>query len=301
MINLWDMALSGLSTSGIALQTLWGPPTNQFQGYSLDDRDPAVIEALMPYWQWAYDHYFQAQSDGWHQIPDGQVLLVGSHNGGLAAPDMHLSIYQWMRHFGPDRLTYGLMHPHMWTALPHFAQLATQVGAIRATSRLALAAFQRGASVLVYPGGGQDVFRPHHQRDQIYFAGRTGFIKLALRTEVPIVPVVSWGAHDTLFVLGDFYEQAKEWHQRLGLPWFFFGIDPETFPIYVGLPWGLALGPLPNIPWCHPIRIRVGQPITFSRYGRDAACDLDYVAECCDRVRQAMQQDLTALAIAAQA
>lgn len=271
-----------------------------YQGRSLDDRNPATIEALMPLWQWAYDHYFWVQSDGWEKVPAGQVLIVGSHNGGIAAPDMHMAIYDWMRHFGPQRPVYGLMHRYIWDILPGFSQIATQVGALRAESRLALAAFQRGASVLVYPGGGQDVFRPHHQRNQICFAGRTGFIKLALRVGVPIVPLISWGAHDTLFVFGNFYEEAKAFHQKLGLPWLVDNIDPEIFPIYFGLPWGLTIGPLPNLPWPHPMRLRMCEPIVFERTGRAAATDAAYVQQCCDRVYQAMQSELTQLAAEAE-
>jgi 1-acyl-sn-glycerol-3-phosphate acyltransferase len=278
----------------LGLSVLWNPQRDRYQGYSLDERDPATIAAMMPFWEWSYRHYFRVESDGWEHIPPDQVLLVGSHNGGLAAPDMHMAIYDWMRRFGTDRLTYGLMHPLMWRVLPPIAQLATQVGAIRANSRMALAAFRRGASVLVYPGGGQDVFRPHTDRQKIYFAGRTGFIKLALRVGVPIVPVVSWGAHDTLFVLGNFYEQMQTLH-RWGMPWV-FDLDPEVFPVYFGLPWGVALGPWPNIPWPVPMRLRVGRAIVFDRVGREAACDQAYVDACCDRVRCQMQQDLDDLA-----
>src|SRR3712207_8665337 len=48
-------------------------------------------------------------------------------------------------------------------------------------------------------------------------------------------------------------------------------IDPVVFPIYLGWPWGLALGPLPNIPFPVTIHTRVCPPIVFERYGREAA------------------------------
>ncbi|NEN97378.1 MAG: glycerol acyltransferase, partial [Moorea sp. SIO3I7] len=150
-----------------------------------------------------------------------------------------------------------------------------------------------GASVLVYPGGAQDVFRPHSQRHQIQLAGRKGFIKLALREKVPIVPIISNGAHDTLIVLGDCYEQARQLHE-LGIPWL-FGLDPQVFPIYLGLPWGLAIGPLPNIPLPIPITTRVCPPIVFERYGRVAARDQDYVDACYEQVSTQMQSELNRL------
>jgi 1-acyl-sn-glycerol-3-phosphate acyltransferase len=262
-------------------------------GWSLDERDPKVIESLIPYFDWFYKYYFRVKSDGWEHIPEGQILLVGSHNGGLAAPDMVMGIYDWFRHFGTERIVYGLMHPNIWKMNLGFAELAVKVGAIRAHPKMAISAFKKGASVLVYPGGAQDVFRPHSQRNKIHFAGRKGFIKLALREKVPIVPVISTGAHNTLFVLGDFYEQAKKLHE-LGIPWL-LDIDPEVFPIYLGLPWGLAIGPLPNFPLPMPIHIRICPPIIFDEYGKEAAKDRQYVDQCYQQVYTQMQLQLDRL------
>ncbi|MBE9128872.1 MULTISPECIES: lysophospholipid acyltransferase family protein [unclassified Coleofasciculus] len=264
-------------------------------GWSLEERDPRTIESLMPMWSWFYHHYFRVKTDGWHHIPaQTKVLLVGSHNGGLAAPDMSMMMYDWFRRFGTERLVYGLMHPHVWKVYPELAQLAAQVGAVMAHPKMAIAAFRKGASVLVYPGGAQDLFRPYHQRQKIHFAGRQGFIKLALWEGVPIVPVISHGAHDTLFVLGDCYEQARQLHEWGMLPWL-FGIDPQVFPIYLGLPWGLAIGPLPNIPLPVTMHTRICTPIVFEHYGRTAASNRDYVNACYQKVCSQMQCELDRL------
>jgi 1-acyl-sn-glycerol-3-phosphate acyltransferase len=234
------------------------------------------------------------QTDGWHHIiPQERVLFVGSHNGGLAAPDMIMVMYDWFRRFGTKHPIYGLMHPSVWTINPEIAKLAVKTGAIMAHPKMAIAALQTGASVLVYPGGAQDVFRPYAQRHKIELAGRKGFIKLALREKVPIVPVISQGAHDTLFVLGDIYEYVKQINQW-GMPWL-FNLDPEVFPIYLGLPWGIGIGPLPNFPLPSQIRTRICKPIRFERYGRKAASDRQYVEACYHQVQQQMQQELDRL------
>lgn len=263
-------------------------------GWSLDAREPQIIEAWLPYWEWFYRYYFRVKTDGWHHIPPrGPVLLVGSHNGGLAAPDLVMIMVDWFRRFGTQRPVYGLMHPHIWKIHPQLSRLAAQMGAIEAHPKIALTALSLGASVLVYPGGAQDVFRPYTQRHQIHLAGRKGFIKLALRKNVPIIPLISTGAHETLIVLGDCYEQVKQLHER-GMPWL-YDLDPEVFPIYLGLPWGLALGPLPNFPLPVPIHTRVCAPIIFQRYGKEAAKDRAYVDECYNLVVERMQQALDAL------
>ncbi len=259
----------------------------------LTARDPKVIASLMPKWEWFYNHYFRTRTDGWHHVPK-QALFVGSHNGGLAAPDLVMLMVDWFRRFGYKRPMYGLMHAKIWQANPDLAKLANQCGAVPAQPKFAIAALQRGANVLVFPGGAQDVFRPHRQRHQIQLMGRTGFIKLALRERVPIVPVISAGAHDTFIVLENCYEQAKWLNQQGLLPWF-QGIDPEVFPIYLGLPWGLAIGPIPHMPWPTQIHTRVCPPIVFEQTGRHAAKDNSYVQQCYEQVVDQMQRHLDQL------
>jgi 1-acyl-sn-glycerol-3-phosphate acyltransferase len=262
-----------------------------FDGWSLEERDPNLIKAFLPIWGWFYDNYFRVKTDGWENLPDdNKMLIVGSHNGGLAAPDMFMFMYDWFRRYGTDRLAYGLMHPTIWKVTPPIASLAVSAGAIQAHPKMGIAALRKNAAVLVYPGGAEDVFRPYNLRDQIYFAGRKGFIKLALREEVPIVPIISAGAHDTLLVLADFYEYVKQLHE-LGMPWL-FNVDPVVFPVYLGLPWGLSIGPLPNFPLPASIHTRVCQPITFEKYGRQAASDREYVDACYEKVRCLMQREL---------
>jgi 1-acyl-sn-glycerol-3-phosphate acyltransferase len=249
---------------------------------------------MMPFYDWLYRYYFRVQTSGWEHIPKGKpVLLVGSHNGGLAAPDMHMFMYDWFRRFGPDRLAYGLMHPKAWTVFPQLAATASKLGAVQAHPKMAIAAFRRQASVLVFPGGAYDAFRPHWMRDRIYLANHKGFIKLALREQVPIVPLISWGAHDTLFILGDFYEQARQLNQW-GMPWL-LDVNPEVFPIYLGFPWGISLGALPNIPLPAQIHTRVCPIITFDRYGRDVLADSDYIDQCYATVEAQMQSALDQL------
>jgi 1-acyl-sn-glycerol-3-phosphate acyltransferase len=143
------------------------------------------------------------------------------------------------------------------------------------------------------------VFRPYINRHKIELAGRKGFLKLALREKSPIVPVISVGSHETLIVLWDCYQQAKQLNKWGILPWL-FNIDPEVFPIYLGLPWGVGIGALPNFPLPVIIHTRVCPPIIFERYGREAASDRFYVDACYELVRSQMQQHLDQLVIDSQ-
>jgi 1-acyl-sn-glycerol-3-phosphate acyltransferase len=263
-----------------------------FDGWSLEERNPKLVKSLLPFGKWLYRYYFRVTTDGWHHLPpSGKVLIVGSHNGGMMAPDMLMFMVDWFQRFGTDRLAYGLMHPKLWQ-VPG-CKLAVQAGAIQAHPIPAAEALRRDAAVLVYPGGAEDLWRPFIARHRIHFAGRKGFIKLALREGAPIVPAISVGAHETLIVLANLYPYLRKLHER-GMPWL-FGIDPIVFPIYLGLPWGLAVGPLPNIPLPLKIHTRICTPIIFERMGRAAANDRAYVDACYERVKDQMQQELDLL------
>jgi 1-acyl-sn-glycerol-3-phosphate acyltransferase len=269
--------------------------SHPYNGWSLDGKNPQKIKELMPIWELFYRYYFRVTSDGWEYInPEKKALLVGSHNGGLASPDMVMMIYDWFRHFGTNYPVYGLMHPLIWEVYPEMAKLAVEVGALLAHPKMAIAAFERNANVLVYPGGAQDVFRPHSERNKINLAKRKGFIKLALRENVPIIPVISYGAHDTLIVLADFYPQIKELLKTFNLPWL-LNKDPIVFPVYLGLPWGIGIGPLFNFPLPAKIHLRICSPIVFENYGRKVSCDQQYVQYCYDIVETKMQLELDKL------
>ena len=262
----------------------------RFDGWSLSERNPEAIKAWMPIWGWFYRYYFQVQTSGWHHMPSvGKVLIVGSHNGGLASPDTSMFMYDWFRTFGYERLVYALMHPSAWQT-PIFALPGAQVGAIIAHPKMAIAALRRDAALLVYPGGAQDLFRPYTWRNRIHLANNKAFIKLALREEVPIVPIISHGAHSTLIVLADLYQQVKQLHEW-GFPWLLDG-NTGVFPVYLGLPWGVGIGPVPNFPLPMQIHTRVCPPIVFERYGCAAARDRGYVDACYERVRAMMQAEL---------
>lgn len=286
LFELWEKLSILITNEGSSNQSF----RERFNGFSLSERNPEIIKAWMPIWGWFYHNYFRVQTEGWHHMPaSGKVLIVGSHNGGLASPDTSMFLYDWFQRFGYERLGYALMHPSAWET-PIFAVPAAQVGALKAHPQAASAALKKDAALLVYPGGAKDMFRPFSWRHKIYLADNKAFIKLALREEAPIVPIISDGAHDTLIVLGDLYQQVLQLY-RWGFPWPLDG-NTGVFPVFLGLPWGIGVGPIPNIPLPIQIRTRVCAPIVFDRYGRAAARDRAYVDVCYERVRLAMQGEL---------
>jgi 1-acyl-sn-glycerol-3-phosphate acyltransferase len=256
--------------------------------HPLEQRDPEFIRAELPRLGWAYDHYNDVTVEGLEDIPTSRALVVGNHNGGIVSPDMFALMVAWWRARGVDEPTYGLMH-NMPFRVPLVGRYLTRLGAVPAHPEHATALLERGAKVLVYPGGDLDNVRPSSRRHQIVFGQRRGFIRVALRTRSPIIPVVSIGAHEAFHVITDGAELAR----RLGLKRAF---RIEVLPIALGLPWGvfIALGPY----WPLPVRmkLRVLPPMAWPDLPPEAADDDEAVWRCREQVRSAMQRALDAMA-----
>ena len=262
----------------------------QFDIDSLDNRDPEMIAKYLRIVERFLEPYYRSEVRGAEHVPQGAALYVGNHNAGMWTPDSFLFGAEIFRMHGVDALPFGLGH-EVVINMPGVRDILIPLGAIRASHENGLRAFEAGKKVLVYPGGDMDSMRPYRKRNQIVFDGRKGYVRLALRGDVPIVPVVAAGAHSTWIVLDD-------------LPWLAKALRADrwgrikAWPLTLCLPWGITLGPLvPYIPFPSRILVDILEPIRFERSGEDAADDDEYVAECDRQVRATMQEALTRLAI----
>jgi 1-acyl-sn-glycerol-3-phosphate acyltransferase len=249
-------------------------------------RDAEFIRAQLPLLRRVFQRFHRVDVQGFEHVPEGRALVVGNHNGGVMSPDMFALMYRWWEEFGTDTPAYGLMHDMMFR-MPWAGTTMSRLGAVPASPGNAVALLERGAKVLVYPGGDIDAFRPWSRRSEIVFGERRGFVRVALRARAPIVPVVSAGAHEALFILTD----GRKIAARLGLA----RIRMEVFPISIGLPWGIWLGTGPYLPLPVRIKIRVLPPLAWPDLSPEAADDPEVVRRCRDEVVGAMQQALRAL------
>jgi len=262
-----------------------------FRQYDLDspdNRDPELIDALCGLINSPLRRYFRSEVRGLDRIPKGPGLYVGNHNGGLLTADSFIfggAVYET---HGMDEMPYGLGH-ELTISLPVIHQFVMPIGAIRASHENAHRLFERGAKVLVYPGGDMEAMRPWRDRNRIVFDGRVGYVRLALRARVPIIPVVAVGAHETFLVLDD-----MRWLSRLlGLDRF---LRVGVWPLTLSVPWGLTVGPPPPyFPLRTQILIEVLKPIRFRPRGRGAENDKRYVRQCANRVEKTMQSAMDRL------
>ncbi|MBI4956019.1 MAG: 1-acyl-sn-glycerol-3-phosphate acyltransferase [Myxococcales bacterium] len=255
---------------------------------SLDNRDPErfrrLVDRLEPYlWR-----YFRPVVLGLERIPRGAALYVGNHSGGVVSPDTYVLGVAIYRRHGLADTPYGLAHG-VGLGLPFVHQLLVPIGAVRACHENAHRIFEAGGKVLVYPGGDIDNMRAYRRRDEIVFGSRRGYVRLALRSGVPIVPIVTAGSHATMFVLDE-----GRWLAKLLRTSHLF--RTEVWPVNLGLPWGLSIGPIPQFPLPSRMFLEVLEPIRFERSGAEAAADAAYVERCHEQVLSTMQTALTALA-----
>lgn len=247
----------------------------------LDERDPALIRALLPAVRLINRHYLRLSVSGLENLPTGPALLAANHNGGIFGPDLLCTMGTLLDALGPDAPLYALAHDLAMRTFPPLSRQLRKLGCLRASHANGLRAFAVGGKVLVYPGGDLDAYRPTRQRDEVIFGARTGFIKLAQRGRVPIVPVVTQGAHRSAFIFDDGAWLAHALHMPS------WG-RVERFPLALALPYGLALGPyLPYFPLPFRIRLRVLPPIYV---GED-----DDPARARETVRASMQTALDQL------
>ncbi len=220
----------------------------------LGARDPQFIADMQPLMSVFYDHYFRCETELESDLPKGGFLAVANHNGMTGTPDMFCHMAAFWRHESPARLAYGLMHD-MPFHVPFAGAWLNASGAIRASVVNAREALDRGAAVLVFPGGDVDACKPYDARYEIRFGTRRGFVRTAIREQVPIVPIVSVGAHESLYLFTD-GRKIADW---LGLRRRF---RSNVAPIGFALPWGIVVGiPYPHLPPPVKVHTRILRPI----------------------------------------
>ena len=250
----------------------------------LDARDTDYIRETLPGLWLLASRYFRADVDGLHHLsPEGPVLMVGNHSGGIVAPDMFVFVLAFSTYFGVERPFYQLAH-NLVVAGPT-GMLVRRYGTVAANTRNAELALKAGAAVLVYPGGDWEVFRPSWEESRVDFGGRKGYVRTALKLDVPIAPVVSIGSQETALFLtrGERLARLTRADKLLRL---------KTLPLMVGLPFGLQPSLFGHLPLPAKITLRVLPPIDLrERYGEEP--DVEEI----DRdIREQMQDVLTSLA-----
>ena len=195
-------------------------------------------------------------------VPSGPCIIVANHAGALPldGPMLHLVLRRERPELVESR---WLLEDQIFHA-PFIGVLANRLGAVRASPENALRLLDEGRPVLVFPEGFQALSKPMRERYQLRRFGRGGYVKIAARAKVPIVPVALVGGEEAMPLL------AKIPARALGLAYL-----PITVP------------PLP-VRW----RVKFAPPVYLDDAPADVETDVAWVEQTNVRVRDTIDSML---------
>ena len=210
-----------------------------------------------------YRYYFRVETFGVERVPPGRVLVVANHAGQLPFDGAMLGAALLLE-ADPPRIARP-MGEYWIPNLPWVSIAAARTGTLVGTPSNCVHMLENGECVMVFPEGVRGMNKLYSQRYKLQRFG-TGFMRLALETGAPIVPVGIVGSEEQQPGLANLGGLGR----LLGMP---------AFPITATFPW---LGPLGLLPLPVKYRIYFGEPLSFQG---DASEDDEVVEEKVDRVK----------------
>ena len=251
-------------------------------GREVDDwgRSERVFQLVEPALNFYYRYWFRVEQEGIEHVPsDGGALLVSNHSGALP-PDAPM-IMQAIRNEHPSPRPLYMLGEHWFKGYPGVGMLANKIGLVAASGANAQRLLRdEGRLVLVFPEGQKGTRKLYWQRYRLRRFGRGGFVKTALRSGVPIVPVAVIGAEEAMPI----FAHVPLLQRLTGL--IYFPLN-HAFP-HFGLAAGLMYLPA-------KFKIRFLEPISFDQYGPADADDLELVQRLAEEVRERIQSEVDQL------
>lgn len=235
---------------------------------------PQFASDMSPLLDLLYDRWWRVTATGVDNVPrEGGVLIVANHAGVLPWDASMIATAICRRH-GAAR------HPRFlvldWAfELPWASVAIRRFGGVPASPHDALGLLRAGHAVMVFPEGAKGAGKPWSERYRLGRFGRGGFVEIALRAGVPIVPCAVVGSEEIYPMIA----RAPSVLARLvGAP--YLPITP-TFPL---------LGPFGAIPLPSRWRISFAPPVDLGAHGPAAATDRALVLDLSERVRGTIQE-----------
>ena len=256
----------------------------------LDQRSPELIARATTIFKRTIWPYHRAEVRGLDRIPGKHgVIYVGNHNGYPYMTEFYLLTSAIFEKYGMSRYPYILGHD-LTLSLPVANQFLTRYGCVRASRPNARRVLDLDESLLIYPGGDEELMRPHRDRARLRFQGRAGHVRLALAYNKPIVPVVAVGGHSTALILDDLHWLA----QAIGVK---RKLRVSAWPLMLSIPWGLTLGPFipPYVPWPSKIIVEVLEPVVFPSASSAGVDEATWVRTCALRLEGILEDALRRL------
>jgi 1-acyl-sn-glycerol-3-phosphate acyltransferase len=206
--------------------------------------DPETLKATISVTEWIYRKYFRVKTHGIERIPQGRCLLVANHGGQIPFDGMLIAM-SVLLDGEPPRIARGMVE-RWFPRLPFISTWFMRCGGMVGDSRNCRLLLEREECVLVFPEGVKGSGKTIYEKYQLQKFG-TGFIRLALESGAPIVPVGVIGCEETYPGILKLNKLAK----LVGAP--YLPVTP-FFPL---------LGPLGALPLPAQVTLRFGEPIRF--------------------------------------
>ncbi|MGB8202419.1 MAG: lysophospholipid acyltransferase family protein [Pseudonocardiaceae bacterium] len=249
--------------------------------YSVDEFgfDPELTEhVLLPLLRPLYRSWFRVETIGIHHVPaEGGALVVANHSGTLPLDAVMTAIAVHDAH--PAERHLRMLGADLIFRTPLLGSLARKSGQTLACVPDAQRLLTSGELVGVWPEGFKGIGKLYRDRYKLQRFGCGGFVSVALRTQVPIIPCAIVGAEEIYPMIGDIKPLAR----LFGAP--YFPVTP-FFPL---------LGPLGLIPLPSKWYIEFGEPVATDSYEPDSAEDPSLVLRLTQQIRETIQQTLDRL------
>ncbi len=193
-----------MPTKAVPSPWLTLPPLDGYQASARAQRLYGAIERI--------GRGLDVRIEGIERIPEGRALIVANHAFGWDV------LFVMARLFQQRRRTLWALGEHFFWKFPGLRLLARELGTVDGSPHNLDQLLEHDQAVLVLPGGLREAVKPRELRYQLLWGHRYGFVKLAIRQQVPLIPLACVGADDLFDFVGNAYTRGKRWLGGRGLP-----------------------------------------------------------------------------------
>ena len=265
-------------TTAIVPLRVTAPDEEQIEDARLSDVDEwgrsertrALARAL---YEPVYSRWFRAEWEGLEKIPDGGgALLIANHAGAIPS-DAPVIMHGIEKELG--RPVYG-MADYFFRSVPVVGTLWARAGGVSARPANAYRLLkEQDQLALVFPEGTKGPSKSYTDRYQLRRFGRGGFVEIAMRAGVPVIPIAVVGSEEAMPVVFRLPTLAR----ALGVPY---------FPVTANL---LAMGPFGVVtPFPAKFKLRVLDPVHFGVPPDQDRYSKSRIMEESERIRTQLQE-----------
>jgi 1-acyl-sn-glycerol-3-phosphate acyltransferase len=233
-------------------------------GYDAFGMNPAAAKRALLASALMYRYWFRVETHGIERVPPGRVLLIANHAGQVAI-DASMIGTAMVLEADPPRIIRG-MGEYWLPTVPWVNIAMVRTGSVVGTRKNCVNLLQAGECVIAFPEGVRGMNKLIWERYQLQEFGH-GFMRLALETDTPIVPIGVVGSEEQAPAIANLRGLGR----LLGMP---------AFPVTLTWPW---LGPLGAIPFPVKYRIFFGEPMHFQGNPND---EDDVIADKVEQVKE---------------